>query len=322
MDIKAFGGEFKLIRAMTAGFENRHGAVITVGDDGAVGPTGEGDYRVFTTDMLLEGSHFDLRWSRPGDLGTKLVEVNVSDVAAMGAGPEFLLLSIGLPGATEAEFVLALYDAIRERCHCHGITLLGGDTTRSRELVLSATLTGRTKQPVYRSTARAGDLIAVTGDVGAAAAAIMSFRRGLTPVARVAKRHLAPRARTDVAAAVAHCASAMLDVSDGVASEVRHLCQASHLGAVVEAGALPILPDTRATALAAGVSALECGLSGGEDFELLFALPPARLVELRQAKVDFTLIGEFLPPDDGVSLRDPAGHLVALPGGFDHFAPD
>ncbi len=322
MDIKTFGGEFKLIDAMTAGFENLHSAVVTVGDDGAVVPTGDGDYRVFTTDMLLEGSHFDLRWSSPIDLGTKLVEVNVSDVAAMGARPEFLLLNVGFPGATQAEFVLALYDAIRDRCRHHGITLLGGDTTRSREVVLSATLTGRTNHPVYRSTAKAGDLIAVTGDVGAAAAAIMCFRRGLVPVPRVAQRHLAPLARTDVSDAVAQCASAMLDVSDGVASEVHHLCQASNVGALVEAGALPILADTRTAALAAGVAALDCGLSGGEDFELLFALPTGRVEELRLAKVDFTLIGEFLPPAEGLRLRNMEGETVALPGGYDHFLPD
>jgi thiamine-monophosphate kinase len=319
MDIKDFGGEFALIAEMTRRFKAHHDVDLTVGDDCAVVPSGAGDLRVLTTDLLVEGEHFDRRWSTPRQIGIKTLEVNVSDVAAMGATPEFLLLNIALPKNTEAEFVLELYEAIREGCDRHGITLLGGDTSRGPVLFISATLTGRTQRPVYRSGARPGDLIAVTGDVGAAAAAVVSYRAGKTPVERVRLRHLEPRARTDVAQAIAGFATAMLDVSDGVASEVRHICEASGVGARVESALLPILADTHAVASGAGYSGLDCGLSGGEDFELLFALPPECVENLRQVAPDFTIIGTFLPAEQGLVVCDSNGHDEPLPAGYDHF---
>lgn len=319
MHIKDFGGEFKLIAEITRSFKAHHEVTLTVGDDAAVVPSGEGDLRVFTTDLLVEGEHFDRRWSSARQIGIKTLEVNVSDIAAMGAVPEFLLLNIALPRDTEAEFVQELYDAIRRGCDRHGITLLGGDTSRAPVLFISATVTGRAQRVVYRSGARPGDLIAVTGDVGAAAAAVVSYRAGVTPVARVRLRHLEPRARTDLAPHVARFATAMLDVSDGVASEVRHICAASRVGARVDSDLLPILPDTCATAAAVGYSGLDCGLSGGEDFELLFALPPEHEQDLRRLTADFTIIGQFLPVTGGLYCRDVNGNDVPLPTGYDHF---
>ncbi len=321
MDIKSFGGEFALIAEMTRRFREHHDVALTVGDDCAVVPSGEGDLRVFTTDLLVEGEHFDRRWSAPRQIGIKALEVNVSDIAAMGASPEFLLLNLALPRDTEAAFVLELYEAIREGCDNHGITLLGGDTSRAPVLFISATLTGRTEKPVYRSGARPGDLIGVSGDVGAAAAAVVSYRVGKIPVERVRLRHLEPRARTDIAGAIATYATALVDLSDGVASEVRHICQASGVGARVDGALLPILPDTLAVAETAGYSGLECGLSGGEDFELLFAIPPESVKSLRQQTDDFTVIGKFLPTASGILLRDERGDDSLLPQGYDHFAP-
>ncbi len=319
MHIKDFGGEFALITEMTRRFKVHHDVALTVGDDCAAVPSGEGDLRVLTTDLLVEGEHFDRRWSTPRQIGIKALQVNISDVAAMGATPEFLLLNVALPKDIEAEFVLELYEAIRLGCDRHGITLLGGDTTRGPVLFISATLTGRTDKAVYRSGARPGDLIAVTGDVGAAAAAIVSYRSGQVPPERVRLRHLEPQARTDIAATIASFATAMVDVSDGVASEVRHICSASGVGARVESALLPILDDTRAVASAAGFSALECGLSGGEDFELLFALPPERAEDLRQLVPGFTVIGTFLPLEQGLVLTDASGNEDPLPAGYDHF---
>lgn len=319
MDIKTFGGEFKLISEIAQGFALHHEVGIAVGDDAAVVPSGEGDLRVFTTDLLVEGEHFDRRWSTPRQIGIKTLEVNVSDVAAMGATPEFLLLNLALPRDTEAEFVIELYEAIREGCDRHGITLLGGDTSRAPVLFLSATMTGRAKRAVYRSGARPGDLIAVTGDIGGAAAAVVSYRAGITPSERVRLRHLEPRARIDLAPLVARFATALLDVSDGVASEVRHICQRSGVGARVESALLPIWPDTHEAAAAVGFAGLDCGLSGGEDFELLFAIPPSGVKGLRELTSDFTIIGEFLPAIDGLVVRDKAGAESPLPTGFDHF---
>jgi thiamine-monophosphate kinase len=322
MDIESFGGEFHLIDAITRAFGNPHGARLTVGDDAAVVDTGQGDYRVFTTDLLVEGEHFDRRWSTPAQIGIKTLEVNVSDVAAMGAKPEFLLLNLALPRSTPAEFVLELYRAMRERCDAHGITLLGGDTTRGPVVMISATLTGRTANPILRSGASPGDLIAVTGDVGAAAAAVASYRAGQVPLERPRLRHLEPRARIDAVDALSRFAAALVDISDGVASEVRHICERSGVGARVDAARLPIHPDTDTVARTVGLTGIECGLSGGEDFELLFALPPHREAPLRSRFADFTVIGEFLPLDEGLVVVHPDGTRAPLPAGYDHFAHD
>lgn len=319
MDIKGFGGEFKLIAEMTRSFRAHHEVALTVGDDAAVVPSGMGDFRVFTTDLIVEGEHFQRHWSTARQIGLKALEVNVSDIAAMGASPEFMLLNIAMPRDTEAEFVLELYEGLRSGCDRHGITLLGGDTSLAPLLFVSATMTGRTSRALYRSGARPGDLIAVTGDVGAAAAAVVSYRAGVVPTERVRLRHLEPRARTDVAPHIARFATAMLDISDGVASEVRHICAASRVGARVETFRLPILADTHAAASRVGYDGVDCGLSGGEDFELLFALPPTDLEALRCLTGDFTVVGAFLPEAEGLQLRDAAGADHALPAGYDHF---
>ncbi|MBM4356288.1 MAG: thiamine-phosphate kinase, partial [Deltaproteobacteria bacterium] len=246
MDIRDFGGEFRLIDDIVAEFRNHHGVPLTVGDDAAVVPSGQGDFRVLTTDALVEGEHFKLGWSTPYQIGVKTLECNASDVAAMGAVPEFLLLNLVIRDGLSVEFVREIYRGIRERCDLHGITLLGGDTTKGPALMLSATLTGRTKRPVLRSGAKVGDLICVTGDVGGAAAACALMKlltkdptcivgeRNLVEAQfpRLLRRHAEPHCRLDASSVLGPVANAMIDVSDGVASEVRHVCNRSGVGAL------------------------------------------------------------------------------------------
>jgi len=354
MDIRDFGGEFKLIEDIVAEFRNHHGVPVTVGDDAAVVHSGEEYFRVFTTDALVEGEHFRLDWSTPYQVGVKTLECNVSDVAAMGAVPEFLLLNLVIRDGLSLELIRDVYRGIREGCDRYGITLLGGDTTRGPVLMLSATLTGRTKRPVLRSGAREGDLICVTGDVGGAAAAVRllavaggdisdgsslmtrvmdaadrvifasdrvaDVRVRLEPCfERLVRRHAEPRCRLDASAVLGPLATAMIDVSDGVGSEVRHLCSRSGTGAVIEAAALPIAQDTKDAAQALGTSPLTFALSGGEDYELLCTLPPHALAGARASLSDLSVIGRVLPQEEGIRLLHADGREEELPGGYRHF---
>lgn len=319
--INELGGEFRLIERLTQGFPDFHQVPLAIGDDAAVIRCGN-DFLVATTDALVEGEHFRCDWSSARQIGIKTVEVNASDVAAMGARPDFLLLNLIVREGLSVEFLEELYGGILESCQRYGITLLGGDTTRGPVLMLSATLTGRTSRPVTRGGARPGDLICVTGDVGAAAAAVALWQAGLEPGPYLRRRSCEPRARLDVSAAIAARARALIDVSDGVASEVGHLCNRSGTGARILAGELPLHPETIAAARALGVAPQRWALSGGEDYELLFALAPEDEAPLRAAAVDFSVIGNFHAPEQGRWLVQGNAHEEPLPGGFDHFGND
>jgi len=187
--------------------------------------------------------------------------------------------------------------------------------------MLGATLTGRADKPVFRSGAKVGDAICVTGDVGAAAAGLKVFLTGQKPEGPVLQRHLEPRCRYDLGPTIASRANSMIDVSDGVAPEVRRICERSGVGAVVDARKLPILPETAAAAAKAGTTGVACALSGGEDFELLFTLPPAGVRELRQDVRDFTVIGGIVDAAKGIHYVDSNKHLRPMPSGWDHFLP-
>jgi len=320
VNIKDLGGEHKLIETITSGFRNYHRAELTVGDDAAIVRADAERFAVLTTDVLVEGDHFNCTWSTPKQIGRKTIEVNASDVAAMGARPQYLLLNLVLREGLDVDFAKELYAGILEGCEEHRITLLGGDTTRGAVMMVSATMSGVTTNPVRRSGAVPGDLIAVTGDVGASNAGYLTFRQGLRPVGHVLARHLEPRCRLDVSDAVAGVAHAMIDVSDGVASEIRHIAARSVVGARVDSRQLPIHPETAAAAKALRTTAAACALSGGEDFELLFTLAPDDLPALEAEGVDLSVIGEVLPAAEGLVLLGEDGEPGPLPEGYDHFA--
>ena len=319
MRIKDLGGEHKLIETITGGFRNYHRAELTVGDDAAIVRVGAERFAVLTTDVLVEGDHFNCTWSTPNQIGRKTIEVNASDVAAMGARPQYVLLNLVLREGLDVDFATELYRGIQAGCEEHRITLLGGDTTRGAVMMVSATMSGVAANPVRRSGALAGDLIAVTGDVGASHAGYLTFRQGLRPAGHVLERHLEPRCRLDVAGAIAGVAHALIDVSDGVASEVRHIAARSVVGARVDSRLLPIHPETAAAARALRTSAATCALTGGEDFELLFTLAPEDVATLEAEGVDLTVIGEVLPPAEGLVLLGEDGEPGPLPAGYDHF---
>ncbi len=336
-------GEFGLIDRMRDRLGENAPAgdlLCTIGDDAAVYRVSETTAHVVTADALIEGVHFERTFMPWGYLGRKAVAVNVSDVAAMNAQALYAVITMGLPRNVSVEMVDALYDGLRAGCEAYGIRLVGGDTTAAPQMTLSVTVVGEAPidRITYRRGARPGDLLCVTGDVGAAYAGLQvlieqqramrelgdAYEPDLSPYRRVIARQLTPAARTDVVADWARRAvrpRAVIDVSDGVASEVHHLCRASACGAVVHAAALPVDPETRAVADERMEDVDTFALFGGEDYELLFALDPADADRL--APRQFTVIGAFTGMDEGIVLQTPEGDALPLEAaGFSHFETD
>ncbi len=319
MEIKDFGGEFKLINDITKAFRTYHPAVKKgIGDDAAVIKRAR-SFEVVTTDTLVENDHFNCSWSTPYQIGMKTMEVNVSDIVAMGARPDLLLLNLVLRKGLDVEFVQEVYRGIKECCDRYRISLIGGDTTHGAIMMLNATLTGTTKKPVLRSGAKVGDLICVTGQVGGSTAGFKLFSSGIRPEGYVLHRHVEPKCRYDIGHHIARYAHSMIDVSDGVASEVRHICEESGVGAFVESRSIPVHPEVDAAAERLGHRGLDYALSGGEDFELIFTIAERDLERLRKHTNDLTVIGSIVPRKEGAKYRDLDGTIKELPGGYDHF---
>jgi thiamine-monophosphate kinase len=290
------------------------------GDDAAVLAPGSGDL-VLTADALVEGVHFTRPITLPRDLGYKAIVVNVSDIAAMAASPRAALVTLTLPPEVEAAWVMELFGGMREACDEHALWLVGGDLSRGGEIGISVTVAGEVApgRAVTRAGASPGDLVVVTGVLGASAAGLRVARSGRIrgEVDRTLLRaHVRPVARVGEGAALArHGATAMMDVSDGLAKDLGRLALASGVGASVRTADVPV----------ADGATLEDALGGGEDYELLATLPVEHLrdatAELRDTfGTDLTAIGEM---DTGEGLRevDEDGRQRPLPSsGWDHFA--
>jgi len=330
--------EFELIHTI----QRRYGrgnpsTVCGIGDDAAVVAPPKGSHIVLTTDLLAEGIHFDLRTASLNDIGYKAAIANLSDIAAMGAKPEHLLVAIAVPASYSKSRILRLYRGLMEACGPYRVSLIGGDTSASSHgLFLSLTITGTlpTGTALLRSGARVGDLIYVTGTLGDALAGLRLLSNHPQTVRRLGnadRRFLITRHRRPVA----HCrfgqllskhrlASAAMDLSDGLSGDIRHLCAQSHVGAEIDATALPLSPALRAYAKAAKTDPVALALQGGEDYELLFTVPPSKTLSLnRLAKHPgrrLTCIGVITSKTSGLRLRGRSGKLGRLPAtSYVHF---
>lgn len=294
-------------------------ALVGIGDDCAVVRGREGKYLV-TTDMIVEGDHFSLDYFKPHEIGIKAMESNVSDICAMGGKPLFAFVSVSLKSGASEKFMREFFRGLQLSCRSHRIDLLGGDTTHGSIMVVSITLIGMMEggqNPVLRSGARAGDLIFVTGKLGASTAGLKLFLKRMPGHAYVKRKHTRPGCRSDVSGKIARIATAMEDVSDGLASEVRNICNASGKGAVIYGEKVPIDARTRKAAAALGVSALGFALFGGEDFELVFTVPQARR---KEAEKYGTLVGEVNRQKGKVCLEASGRRTLLRKFGYDHFA--
>lgn len=300
--------EFKLINKLTKGFKDYHNLVVGIGDDTAVIKNGKNKYLLLTCDALAEGSHFSSEWSAPEQIGIKAAEVNASDIAATGGRPTLMLVSLAITKNTPEEWAIGVYKGIKKICNKYKITLVGGDTIHSASRMISIAMLGEAKKPILRSGARAGDLICVTGVVGGSNAGLRLLQQGKNISSLLKKKHLTPRARLDVSAQIARYAHSMIDVSDGVASEINHICKESKKGAVVCAEKIP---------LCAGAN-LSDGLSGGEDYELLFTIFSKDVNKLKNNDVDFSVIGEIVSQNKGVILME-GNKKINMPDGYNQF---
>ena len=339
-------GEFGLIGLIRRQATHRSpGTILGIGDDAAVLAVPEGKKLLMTIDMLLEGVHFQRRWGRPRDLGRKALAVNVSDIAAMGGHPLYALLGLGIPrNGPNLEELKALLAGVEEEAATYAVSLVGGDTCGSQSgLVLSVTLVGTAPSgpALLRSGAKPGDGLWVTGMLGGSAAGLAALEMGLRPDAQwpvdlhrpawldveeedairaAMTSHLTPTPRLTAGQALVGHATAMIDVSDGVASDVGHLCEESVVAARVLADQIPIHPGAVVMGRLTGREALDLALRGGEDYELLFtaATDPKPLLAEVAPDLRVTRIGEMLAGQPNPRLAQRSGREEPLVGGFDH----
>jgi thiamine-monophosphate kinase len=304
---------------------------VGIGDDAAVAKPERGALEVLTTDALIESIHFDRRLSAPADIGWKALAVNLSDIAAMGAAPRLALLSLGVPDALGAAEIDALVDGFLSLAAAAGVTLAGGNITRSPgPLIVDVTVTGyaRPRHVLTRAGGRPGDDLYVTGAIGAAAAGLGWWQAGgrdaIDGIEACVERHRrpVPRVRLGALAGRNRAASACMDLSDGLADAVRQIAGASGTGASIDAAALPVPPAAREWFERTGVDPAAAAAAGGDDYELLLAVPRrsrGRLATVvRQARgVAVTRVGSLTAEPDLVLTRD--GGAEPLPGGFVHF---
>ncbi|MBD2754740.1 thiamine-phosphate kinase [Spirosoma validum] len=325
-------GEIGLIeRIRQANPASTHPETIrSIGDDAAVFDWGN-DYGLLTSDMLVEGIHFDLTYVPLKHLGYKAVTFGVSDIAAMNGLPIQLTVSIGLSSRFPVEAIDELYEGIRAACQAYNVDLVGGDTTASRSgLIISVSVLGKVPKELitYRNTAQPNDVVCVTGDLGAAYLGLQLLERekqvfladpNMQPNlseerAYLVQRQLRPDARTDMVHELRDLnvlPTAMIDISDGLASEILHLCRQSNTGAVIFDENLPIDDQTHLAADEFKISPITAALNGGEDYELLFTVRPQEYEKL-STNARITAIGYLTADPSQIVLATKAGQQTPI----------
>lgn len=312
-------GEHGFLARLLDTLPSERSVIVGPGDDCAVVALGARRY-LLTTDTLVQGVHFRAAWLTAYQLGRRAYWVNASDIAAMGGAPRYALVSICVPARYGSRDLLRLNQGIVSAATETGACVVGGNLARSSVLSVSITLVGEsTGRPVLRRGARVGDDLFVTGELGAAAFGRQLIRRNAQAGGVFARRFREPIARLQAGALLARerVASAMIDVSDGLLQDVGHLCRSSAVGAHIEMEELPCSRRVRAAGYA-------LALTGGEDYELVCAVPPHRLARMRELQHKFgcqmTRIGRVMPETYGVQVVDACGKAVRLgTHGFDHF---
>ena len=335
-------GEFGLIDRFADKFAPRGGTTLKgIGDDAAVFRYADsGPATVVRTDLLVEGIHFALMYHPLKHLGYKAVVVNLSDIYAMNAIPKQITFSMALSSKVSVEAVDEIMEGVRAACDRYGVDLVGGDTTASMKYItLSVTAIGEAEpeQIVYRSGAKVGDLVCITGNLGAAYLGLQILEREkqlyldnpqiqptLDEAASLVGAQLKPDAREDIIAAFRKSGmvpTSMIDISDGLASELYHICKQSGVGALIEESGVPISTEAQLKALDFKLDPITCALSGGEDYELLFTIDPKDVEKVKYLP-DIYIAGEIVPAEDGLKLHTKGGNLHDIPAqGWRHFKP-
>lgn len=332
-------GEFGLIDHLTKNNDTlQAGTILSIGDDAAVIDQ-FGRQSVISTDMLVEGIHFDLMYTPLKHLGYKSVAVNLSDICAMMATPTHITLSIALSNKISVEALEEFYEGVYAACEKYGVDLIGGDTTSTKSgFIISVTAIGEVAPDKYvtRSGARPTDLICVSGNLGAAYLGLQLLERekkiflenpGIQPdlqqQAYVIGRILKPEPRADITEWLQEneiVPTAMIDVSDGLSSELLHICSNSNVGCTIYEDKIPVHDETKSVADMFGVSVVTCALSGGEDYELLFTIRQEDYEKVVRNN-NISVIGYVTGKDEGAVLQTKGGNKHALTAqGWNAFA--
>ena len=330
-------GEFGLIEHLTRENETRNvSTVLSIGDDAAVIDT-FGKQMVVTTDMLVEGVHFDLMYTPLKHLGYKAVIVNLSDIYAMNAEPTQITLSIAVSNRFSVEALDEFYEGVNLACERYGVDLVGGDTTSSQKgFVISVTAIGEVEENkfVTRSGAKENDLICVTGDLGASYLGLLLMEREKqiyveNPTIQpdfeqhtyIIERLLKPEARRKMIAWFKEnnlTPTSMIDISDGLSSELLHICKQSEVGCTIYEEKLPIHEQTNEGAAKFGIAATTCALNGGEDYELLFTISPDDFEKVKECEL-LHIIGHITKPEEGSVLITNGNNRIKLSAqGWNH----
>ncbi len=320
-------GEFGLIERIRRATPKGRGVRIGIGDDAAWVECRNHSILV-TSDLLIEGIHFNLKWTSPYGLGYKTLAVNLSDIAAMGGTPAYLMLSLGIPVDFKTEDVEEFYRGIRTLASRSGVSLVGGDTSASRRFFISACLLGHSPhKPITRGGGKMGDDLYVTGTLGDSALGLKFLKEKGAQTGKeqvyLISRHRFPTARLKAGTTLARekIARAMIDVSDGLLQDLGHLCKASGIGAVIWENALPL---SRAYRMYAGKKGALYALTGGEDYELLFCMRPRDRSRLEKFKkrlgVPVARIGKCVARSEGIKVINRKGEQLSISvTGYDHF---
>ncbi|HEY6063472.1 MAG TPA: thiamine-phosphate kinase [Chitinophagaceae bacterium] len=330
-------GEFGLIKHLTKNIELQNASsILGVGDDAAV-IDHYGKQTVVTSDLLVEGVHFDLVYTPLKHLGYKSVIVNLSDIYAMNAVPTQIVLSLGISNRFSLEALDEFYEGVYAACNKYGVDLVGGDTTTSQKgFIVSVTALGEVAPDkfVKRSTAQQGDLLCVSGDLGAAYVGLLFLERekkiftespGVQPDLEgetyVIGRMLKPEARNDIIEFFAGqeiIPSSMIDISDGLGSEILHICEQSNLGCVLYEEKIPVHEEMKKAAFKFEIDPTACALSGGEDYELLFTIPQTDYDKLLLNE-QISVVGYMADAEQGAHIITRGGSKIAITAqGWDH----
>jgi thiamine-monophosphate kinase len=331
--------EFDLIRVLQRRYRSDDPTVIRgIGDDAAVITSKHRRSHLFTTDLLAEGIHFDLKTATFADVGFRAATANLSDIAAMGGTPEYILVSFAMPQSASRGQVEEMYHGLMTACRPHGVRLIGGDISASATgWFLNITLVGSApaRDVLLRSGSKPGDDLYVTGTLGDSRAGLQLLqnspsrrRRVLPPRHRryLVARHLRPTARIREGCWLARgrWATSAIDISDGLSGDLRHLCEESQVGVDLDLSILPISSACRAYALGVNQDAAMLALAGGEDYELLFTVPARQSARFERAaranRIQATRVGRIVAPGRGLHMIMPSGRRQPLPSlSYEHF---
>ena len=319
-------GEFGLIDILKQNtINNKDNIIKGIGDDTAVFSVENNLLQLATTDMLVEGIHFNREFITAWQLGYKAIAVNFSDIAAMGGTPTNILISLAIPSDIDVDFMVQLYDGMKYLTKKFKANIIGGDTVASLQgLVINVTVLGTVPLPLvkYRSGAKNGDLVVVTGDLGSSAAGleILLNKYEQEQYEILVKKHLMPFPQLNYGEIIANYANSMNDISDGLASEANEISTASEVGIMLRENKMPVLKETKEVAKVFQKDVLDYVLFGGEDYQLVFTITPEKLTQLQGELIDLTIVGEVCSSFNGVKLERNDGTIIDIKSkGYNHF---